>query len=245
MNTDAIRLLNHRFESAYPEDVLSWASESFGPKAAVATGFGSSGVVLMHMLSRITPQPEVFYLDTDLLYPQTYDLKRRLGERLNIRFTRVHSGISLPEQANLEGERLWRTNPDRCCFLRKVQPLRKFLRGRDAWVTGIRRDQAPTRATAELFEWDASNDLLKINPLVGWSSQAVWRYIELYNLPYNPLHDRGYSSVGCIPCTRAVRDDEHVRAGRWPEHAKLECGIHAVTTSSRRIPADKEISNRD
>ncbi len=237
MNSSDIAALNQRFATRYPEDLLEWAYSSFGREVALATGFGPSGVVLMHMLSRVVCDPEVFYLDTDLLFPQTHEVKRRLAKRLGVRFIRVHSGISLPEQARREGDRLWRTDPDRCCFLRKVQPLRRFLRDRSAWITGIRRDQSPTRAMARLVEWDDGNGLLKINPLVDWSGDDVWRYINLYDLPYNSLHDRGYPSVGCIPCTRAVDDHEDQRAGRWPEHVKLECGIHVSSSARADAPA--------
>lgn len=227
LTADHIERLNGEFEDAYPEDVLRWAYERFGRDAAMATGFGPSGVALMHIATQVKPDPVVFYLDTDLLFPETYELKYSLSRRLGIRFTRVHSGLSLQEQAAREGENLWRTNPDRCCFLRKVRPLRNFLRGRPAWITGIRRDQSPTRASAGIVEWDAQHELVKINPLATWTEADVWRYVSMYDLPYNPLHDRHYPSVGCIPCTEPVAEGEDPRSGRWRGHEKVECGIHA------------------
>lgn len=236
MTSEQLRKLSRDFEGLYPEDVLTWTFNYFGDTAAMATGFGPSGIVLMHMLSRTAPEGEVFYLDTDLFFPQTYQLKRQLEDLLEIRFTRVHSGLSLQEQAAQEGEHLWRSNPDRCCLLRKVQPLRKFLRTRSAWITGIRRDQSPTRAGTNIVEWDPQNELVKVNPLAGWTEEEVWRYISMYDLPYNSLHDRGYPSLGCIPCTKPVHNGEEARAGRWRGHGKLECGIHAAGESTSDEP---------
>lgn len=192
----------------------------------MATGFGPSGVALMHMVSRVDSDAMVFYLDTDLLFPETHDLKRRLADRLGLTFTRVHSGISLQEQANQEAPNLWRSDPDRCCYVRKVLPLRHFLATREAWITGIRRDQSPTREEIGIVHWDAAHRLVKINPLANWSDRQIWQYIEINDLPYNPLHDRGYPSLGCIPCTKPVNDGDDPRAGRWKGHDKLECGIH-------------------
>ena len=215
-----------QFEGTYPEDLLQWSIDTFGNEVVMATGFGPSGVVLMHLVSRICPEMTVFYLDTDLLFPETHDLKRQLADRFGIRFVRVHSGLSLQDQARREEPSLWRNNPDRCCSIRKVQPLREYLRTKRAWITGIRRDQSPTRSRIGVVEWDRANGLVKLNPLVSWTEKDVWSYMELYDLPYNPLHDRGYPSIGCIPCTKAVAEGEDIRAGRWRGHNKLECGIH-------------------
>lgn len=234
MIIDDIPAVAARMESAYPEDVLGWTFDTFGDGAAMATGFGPSGVSLMHMLSRVRPDATVFYLDTDLLFPETHDLKRRLSDRLGIRITRVHSGLSLQEQGQKEGTNLWRSDPDRCCFLRKVLPLRKFLETKDAWITGIRRDQSPTRRDAGVVEWDRTHGLVKVNPLARWSEDQIWQYIELHDLPYNVLHDRGYPSIGCIPCTKPVDDGGDARSGRWQGHEKLECGIHDASGAYRK-----------
>lgn len=237
LTREEIREAAQHLEGAYPEDVLAWGFETFGDGAAMATGFGPSGVSLMHMLARVKPDATVFYLDTDLLFPETHDLKRQLVRRLGIRIERVHSGLSLNEQGMQEGVNLWRTNPDRCCFLRKVEPLRRFLSDKDAWITGIRRDQSPTRRGIDVVEWDRTHDLVKINPMAGWTEDQIWQYINLHDLPYNALHDRGYPSVGCIPCTKPVEEGDDARAGRWKGHEKLECGIHGSDDVSYRKTA--------
>lgn len=223
---EELKAISDGFEGAWPEEILQWTMETFGSDAAMATGFGPSGVALMHMLSRVDSSATVFYLDTDLLFPETHALKRRLADRLGLTFTRVHSGISLQDQAREEAPDLWRSNPDRCCQIRKVLPLRRFLSTREAWITGIRRDQSPTRGKIGLVHWDAANELVKINPLANWSEERIWQYIEVNDLPYNALHDHGFPSLGCIPCTKPVGDGEDARAGRWKGHDKLECGIH-------------------
>ncbi len=226
---EELKRISDRFEDAWPEEILRWSLEAFGSGVSMATGFGPSGVALMHMLSRVDPSATVFYLDTDLLFPETHALKRRLADRLGLTFTRVHSGLSLQDQAREEAPDLWRSNPDRCCQIRKVLPLRRFLSTRDAWITGIRRDQSPTRGEIGIVHWDTANELVKINPLANWSEEQIWQYIELNDLPYNALHDQGYPSLGCIPCTKPVGDGEDARAGRWQGHDKLECGIHVQT----------------
>lgn len=180
----------------------------------------------MHMVSEIAPETTIFYLDTDLLFPETYALRDELAERLGLRFTRVHSGLSVEAQAEEHGAALWSRNPDLCCQLRKVAPLRLFLATRQAWITAIRRDQTTARAGAGLVEWDRANGLVKLNPLAAWTSGRVWDYVLKHRLPYNPLHDQGYPSIGCWPCTRAVAAGDDPRSGRWAGKEKTECGIH-------------------
>lgn len=218
--------LQSDLESASPREILQWSYATFGNTLAMATGFGASGIVLTHLLTTILPDPEVFYLDTDLLFPETYALRDRLAETLGVRFVRVHGGKTVEEQEAEHGPALWERNANQCCFLRKVLPLRHFLRDKEAWITGIRRDQAITRAKASVIDWDAGNGLIKINPLAFWTSEEVWSYIRLNDLPYNELHDRGYPSIGCMPCTRAVSTGEDERSGRWAGSGKVECGIH-------------------
>lgn len=214
------------FERQRPEEVLRWGFRHFFPDIALATGFGPEGVVLMHMAAKIRPDATVFYLDTGLLFPETYALRDRLAERLKIRFTRVAADLSLDEQAERHGAELWRREPDRCCRLRKVEPLRRFLSGQQAWITGIRRDQTAHRAAAGVVEWDRANGLVKLNPLAGWTQEEVWSYLHLFELPTNPLHERGYPSIGCHPCTQAVPEGADPRSGRWQGRGKTECGIH-------------------
>ena len=236
---EALRAVSARLEGRLPEDVLLWGLDHFdaGPALdaqpaagraglALATGFGPEGVVLMHMLSQLAPDSSVFYTDTDLLFDETYALRDQLSERLGIQFTRIHSGLSLDEQAAQHGPALWAHDPDRCCQLRKVAPLRQYLRTKAAWISSIRRDQTAIRAGAGLVEWDRANGLVKLNPLAAWTSGQVWSYVLKHDLPYNPLHDQGFPSIGCWPCTKAVAAGADPRSGRWVGQDKTECGIH-------------------
>ncbi len=222
--------LNAQFEPRSPKEVLKWATETFGDELAQGTGFGPSGIVIMHMLAELRPGTTVFYLDTDLLFPETYDLCEELDETLDVSITRVHGGLSIEEQAEQEGPELWNRNPNRCCFLRKVRPLKRFLKDRRAWVTGVRRDQSPTRADTDILEWEPQYNVLKVNPLATWTRKEVWKYLFDHDLPYNPKHDQGFPSLGCVPCTEPVEDaDGYTREGRWSGTDKTECGLHAST----------------
>ncbi len=219
--------ISQRFENRSPEELLRWGFVTYGDDIAMATGFGVTGIVMMHMLSQIRPSATVFYLQTDVLFPETMALRDELAARLGIQFTEVHSGLSLGEQAYQFGRELWNTSPDLCCRMRKVEPLRKYLATKRAWITGIRRDQSATRANAQLISWDAANNLVKLAPLATWTRQDVWNYIHEHDLPYNKLHDEGYPSIGCWPCTVPVNGDvSDERAGRWAQNEKTECGIH-------------------
>jgi phosphoadenosine phosphosulfate reductase len=218
--------LNRRFERLQVHDVLRWGLTTFGEDIVLATGFGPSGIVLMHMVSQIRPQTAVFYLQTDLFFPETLALRDQLAQGLDLRFVEVHSGLSLNEQAHQFGPALWQRNPDLCCRLRKVEPLRRFLANKKAWITGIRRDQSPTRCHTQIIAWDNANHLLKISPLATWNKAQVWDYIHEHNLPTNVLHDEGYPSIGCMPCTQPVAAGSDERAGRWAAVDKMECGIH-------------------
>jgi phosphoadenosine phosphosulfate reductase len=223
---EELKLISNQFEASPPEAVLRWAVGEFGPDVAVATGFGAEGCVLVAMLSEINQGTRIFYLDTDLLFPETYALRDQLEARYGVRFERRATRLSLSDQASEHGERLWERQPDLCCGLRKVQPLREMLSGLRAWVTAIRREQSPERAGASIVERDAKFGLIKINPLATWSTRDVWNYIARYDVPYNPLHDHGYSSIGCAPCTTPVQIGEAPRAGRWRGTGKVECGLH-------------------
>ena len=214
------------FEGASPEAVLRWAIEEFSPDVALATGFGAEGCALVAMLSAIDPGMPIFYLDTDLLFPETYALRDQLEVRYGVHFERRATSLSVSDQAAQYGERLWEREPDLCCRLRKVEPLREMLKGLRAWVTAIRRDQSSTRAGTALVERDEKFGLIKINPLAAWSAHDVWNYIAKHDVPYNTLHDQGYPSIGCMPCTTPVQIGEVPRAGRWRGKGKSECGIH-------------------
>ena len=223
---EEIKLISDELETAPPETVLRWAAEEFGPDVALATGFGAEGCVLVAMLSAISPGTRIFYLDTDLLFPETYSLRDQLEARYGVRFERRATRLSLVEQAAEHGERLWERQPDLCCRLRKVEPLKEMLAGLRAWVTAIRRDQSTARANIRVVERDERFGLIKINPLAAWSTSDVWNYIAKYDVPYNLLHDHGYPSIGCAPCTTPVQIGEDGRAGRWRGTQKVECGLH-------------------
>jgi phosphoadenosine phosphosulfate reductase len=220
------KTVSGEFEATSPEDVLRWATDEFSPNVALATGFGVEGCVLVSMLSVISPGTRIFYLDTDLLFPETYALRDQLEARYGVHFERRATSLSVSDQAVRYGERLWEREPDLCCRLRKVEPLREMLKGMRAWVTALRREQSPGRAAIGVVEWDEKFGLVKINPLARWSARDVWNYVAKHDVPYNPLHDLGYPSIGCVPCTTPVQIGELPRAGRWRGIVKSECGIH-------------------
>ena len=220
-------------EGSQPQDILAAGIIRYRPKIILACSFGAEDVVLLDMWHRIDPTLGLFYLDTDFLFPETYATRDRIIERYELKPAQVHQVKSLltPEQqAEQHGAALWATNPDRCCQLRKVEPLRRILDGYDAWVTGIRRDQAPTRADAQPIEWDKTFELVKINPLVRWTWADVWTYIKVYEVPYNPLHDQNYPSIGCTHCTKPVMPGDDLRSGRWQGRDKIECGLHKASS---------------
>ncbi len=209
-----------------PEDILRWAYETFGGTVTIASSFGLEDVMLIDMASRLYERPDVFYLDTDLLFHQTYQTIHAMRERYALNLRRVSPEISLARQAEQRGEELWAQDPNQCCHIRKVEPLTRALNGYKAWITGVRREQSPTRATAEAVEWDNKHGLFKINPLVLLNTDDVWHWVRKHQVPYNALHDQGYPSIGCMPCTRAIKPGEDARAGRWAGFNKLECGLH-------------------
>jgi phosphoadenosine phosphosulfate reductase len=207
------------------QELLRWGLSEFGQSLALASSFGAEDVVLIHMASRIS-NFRIFTLDTDFLFPETYSLIDQIEARYGITVERTRSEITPEAQAAQYGPALWTSRPDACCQLRKVEPLKKKLANFAAWVTGIRRDQAPTRANTRKLEWDSKFELVKLNPIVDWNSSQVWDYIRANDVPYNPLHDRDYPSIGCTYCTRPVKPGEDPRAGRWSGFAKTECGLH-------------------
>lgn len=221
-----LQAISAEFETKPPEVALRWALAEFGPDVALATGFGAEGCVLVDMVAGITKNARIFYLDTDLLFPETYALRDQLEAQYGIRFERQTARLSLNAQAAQYGERLWERQPDLCCQLRKINPLKQVLIGLQSWITAIRRDQTPARACAGIVERDSKFGLIKINPLATWSSIDVWKYIAQHDVPYNLLHDHGYKSIGCGPCTTPVANGEDPRAGRWRSSCKTECGLH-------------------
>ena len=212
-------------------DVLRWASDNYGPTAAIGTSFQGAGLVMIHHAVEAGLPIPVFTLDTQLFFPETYELKRRLENFFELSIESLLPDQTPDAQAAEFGPALWARNPDFCCQLRKVEPLKRKFAQLNVWITGVRRDQSSERQKArilELYKFDALRDrhILKLSPMVSWSRDQVWEYIRAHGIPYNPLHDRGYRSIGCAPCTRPVGQGEDERAGRWTGFDKAECGIH-------------------
>jgi phosphoadenosine phosphosulfate reductase len=224
---EEIKELNARFENASAEQIVEWAVDRFSPDIALACSFGAEDVALVEMVAKVDPQTRIFYLDTDLLFAETYGVRDRLVEKYGVGFVPYKSAWTLAEQAQNHGDQLYSRDPNLCCQIRKIEPLKNALSDLSAWITGIRRDQAPTRANAGFIEADEKFGLIKFNPLARWTSEDVWAYIGKHGVPFNPLHNQGYPSIGCTPCTRQVQPGEDPRAGRWAGFAKKECGLHA------------------
>jgi phosphoadenosine phosphosulfate reductase len=222
---------NGRLASATPREILDWAVERFYPRLTMATAFGAEGCVLLHLLAEIEPKVRVFNLDTGYQFPETLALREQIAERYGIEVELVCPDATVAEYEASNCGPLFVSNPDQCCYDRKIVPLRRALLGYDAWVTAIRADQSPHRAATSVVGADPKFGLVKINPLLTWSRRDVWAFIVTNKVPYNRLHDRGYASIGCWPCTRAVASGEDERAGRWAGHAKTECGLHSLDSS--------------
>lgn len=225
-SVEDIAVMNENLKNAGPDDLLNWAFEEFQQKVVLGTGFGPSGVVLMHHIHELGLPIRVFCLDTGLLFGETYELWKTLERRLNIKIEKVSPILTLEGQKSKYGNELWTSDADQCCHIRKVLPLRKYMANKAAWITGLRRSQSEFRETIQKIEWDATNRVVKINPLADWSLENVWWYIKEYDLPYNPLHDDGFPSIGCVPCTSKASDEKNERSGRWKDISKTECGIH-------------------
>ncbi len=217
-----------RLESATPEEIITWAVERYFPRLTMATAFGPEGCVILSMLARIEPRVYVFNLDTGYQFRETLELRDRIAQRYGIVVDLQRPELSVEEYERRNGGPVYKTDPDRCCFDRKIAVLHRVARGFDAWMSGIRRDQSPHRAGAPIVGWDKKFGLVKISPLANWTRKQVWDRIVYENIPYNPLHDRGYTSIGCWPCTRAVLFGEDERAGRWSGTGKIECGLHTA-----------------
>jgi phosphoadenosine phosphosulfate reductase len=227
---EQLKVLAERWK---PEQVLAWAFATYGDNIAMATGFGVEGMALLDIAFRVNPDVKVFTGDTEFLFPETYDLIDRVEARYGIKVERLYSELTPEEQERAYGKALWARDPDQCCGLRKVEPLRRKLASLDAWVTAIRRDQTSERAGVRKVDWDEKFNLVKVSPLADWTREAIWSYVVKHDVPYNPLHDRNYPSIGCTHCTRAVQPGEDPRAGRWSGFRKTECGLH--TPSSQPI----------
>ena len=221
-------------EGRSAEDILAWAASHFGKGLTFATGFGAEGCVLIDLIGKHNIPIDIFTLDTGLLFQETYDLWHRLESQCNIEIRGITPELDVDQQAAMHGDRLWERAPDTCCNIRKVVPLKATLANVDAWVTAIRRDQTPERANAQIVEWDDKFNIAKINPLVAWTKNDVWQHILTNKVPYNPLHDNGYPSIGCWPCTSQVKQGEDDRAGRWRGNSKNECGLHSPEITNQQ-----------
>jgi phosphoadenosine phosphosulfate reductase len=213
------------FEAMSAESLLEWAADAFGDRVCLTCSWQKQSSVLVHMVSDLGLDLPVLELDTQLFFKETYETRDRLVERYGLSLGRPEL-ISVAEQHRREGPNLWERDPDRCCHIRKVEPLERALEPYTAWVSGIRRDQSPSRAETPKIQWSERYGVWKLHPLADWDEKRVWAYITVNEIPYNPLHEVGYRSIGCIPCTRPTRPDEEERAGRWAGSDKLECGIH-------------------
>jgi phosphoadenosine phosphosulfate reductase len=214
-------------ELAEPQDILRWTTERFAPRFTMATAFGPEGMVLIHMLAEIAPRTPIFNLDTGYQFAETLELREEVMRRYGIEVELKKPETTVAEYEALHGGPLYKTQPDQCCFDRKIKVLNKAVQGYHAWASAIRRDQSPDRAKAPIVGWDKKFGLVKVSPLANWTKKQVWGMITKYDIPYNPLHDQGYTSIGCWPCTRAVLAGEDERAGRWSGFAKTECGLHS------------------
>jgi phosphoadenosine phosphosulfate reductase len=224
-----VQSLNQRFQNESTESILAWAWERFGTRAAIGTSFQGAGLVIMHLAIQSHLPFPVFTLDTGLLFPETIELKRRLETFFGFPIEGLEPDLTVEQQADSLGPELWKRDPDLCCTMRKVVPLQNKLANLDCWITGLRREQATSRSqtdVVELYSFVEDKDIVKLNPLANWSREAVWKYIQAHKIPYNPLHDQGYSSIGCWPCTAKTASGDNERAGRWTGFNKAECGIH-------------------
>ncbi len=215
-----------------PSDrLIPWTLERFGhSNMVITTSFGMEGCALIDMYARHGKPLTIIYLDTMFFFPETYALRDKMAGRYP-HLTFVNRGTDLtPEaQAAKYGEELWKTNPDLCCKIRKVDPMNEVMKEADVWITGLRRSQSVNRANLKLIEWDWRYQVLKVNPLAAWEREGIWEYIQKHDVPYNELHERGYPTVGCTHCTKPVpgsSPSDYSRAGRWSDMEKTECGLH-------------------
>jgi phosphoadenosine phosphosulfate reductase len=233
-----VAALDVQFSNLSTEDVLAWTWNRFGSRAAIGTSFQGSGLVMMH-LAKLAGLPfAVFTLDTGLLFPETLELHKRLEDYFGWKIESIVPDLTVEQQAEANGPELWKRDPDLCCTIRKVLPLRGKLETLDCWITGLRRNQSEARASIGIIELYSLNDsdgadIVKINPMANWSRENIWEYIRRHNIPFNPLHDAGYRSIGCMTCTRKTGEGQDERAGRWTGFKKVECGIH--TFMSRKV----------
>jgi phosphoadenosine phosphosulfate reductase len=230
MSDEEISAANRELSTADPADILRWAVRRFHPRLMMATAFGAEGCSLIHLLAGIEPGVTIINLETGYQFEETLQLRERIKIRYGIEVEYVRPEQTVGEYEKEHGGPLYVHRPDQCCHDRKIVPLQNAVaRIRPlAWVSAIRKDQTADRAVAGVVQWDPKFDLVKVNPLLNWTKKDVWSFVTRHAVPYNPLHDRGYPSIGCWPCTRAVGAGEDDRAGRWAGKVKKECGLHVI-----------------
>ena len=226
------RLPDLDFEAMTAEELIAWAHQFFWPRVCLTCSWQKQSSVLVHMVAELGLRMDTVELDTHLFFRESYDTRDALVDRYQLKLIQP-SIPTIAEQHRAEGPNLWERDPDRCCHIRKVEPLVEALQPYDAWISGIRRDQSPSRVDTPKVQWSERYQVFKIHPLADWDEKRVWAYINVNEIPSNPLHDAGYRSIGCIPCTRPTSPDEEERAGRWAGSDKLECGIHENTQLER------------
>jgi len=229
-----IERLGLEFEKETPQKIIKFALDKYGSRVSFASSFGAEDVAIIDMIAKIKLGARVFTLETGYLFSETHDVIRRIKEKYNIKLEIYTPSTSMEEFERQYGK-LYETDPDKCCAIRKIEPLNRAMADNlDAWITGIRRDQSPTRANTKKVEMDKKFNLVKFNPIVDWTSEKVWDYIRKNNIPYNVLHDRNYPSIGCAPCTKPVKPGEDPRAGRWAGKEKTECGLHISEAKTKK-----------
>jgi phosphoadenosine phosphosulfate reductase len=211
-------------EGAPAEEIAKWATDTFGERFCVTSSMADA--VVAHLFSRVSPGVDVVFLDTGLHFPETLKVRDTVVRTMNVNVRSIRPRLTVGQQDGEYGPRLFARSPDECCFLRKVEPLERALGEYDAWATGLRRDESPTRANTPVVAFDAKKGKVKVNPIAAWTSDDVDAYISRWNVPVNELFKKGYGSIGCWPCTRRTKAGEDPRAGRWAMFEKTECGLH-------------------
>lgn len=220
-------LTNQQLEAMSPQQIIAWAVVTYGNDIAMSSSFQTQSVPLLHMISQTAPHLPVIFLDTGYHFPETIAFRDQLAEAFGLNIKVVRAAMSRIEFTQRYGNELYRHDPDLCCYINKVEPMQRAMQGLRAWISGIRRDQSPARANTQIVE-QTPQGLQRVHPMAAWTQDEVARYIDRYNLPQHPLHNQGYRSIGCMPCTRPVREDEEERAGRWEGQGKTECGLHTI-----------------
>jgi phosphoadenosine phosphosulfate reductase len=213
-------------EEAPAEEIVRWATDAFGPRFCVTSSFADA--VLVHLVSRVVPAVDVVFLDTELHFPETLAVRDRVAATLPVRVRSIRAAQTPSEQDGEYGPRLYERDPDRCCSLRKVEPLERALERYDAWAAGLRRDESPSRADTPVVHFEHARGKVKVNPIARWTRADVDAYIIRHDVPVNDLVRRGYASIGCRPCTAPVAPGADSRAGRWAMFDKTECGLHVA-----------------